>query len=369
MNILGLCLSPGKGGLELYAHKAISALHDAGHTCCFAFAPDSFLGGQDWTVPVIELQPSFRHLPWLTAHRLARYLDDHQVDIIHMHWNKDLPLAALAKALSRRKPKLVYTRHMEITRSKKDRYHRLLYRRVDKLLVISEFVLTQAIRYLPLRAEQVSLLYLGVMAPSPVSAQECQELLPGQGSGEMPFVIGMIGRIEPYKGQHVLIDALATLKQQHISPLVVMAGAVMDQSYFDTLKEQIYRQDLKDNVHYIGISREPGKLMSCCDVVVLTTYRETFGLVLIEAMRAGTAVLGTNAGGVPEIIQHNETGMLYEPGDAQQLAACLAELYRDPAKREELAKSGKTYADGMFDDQQHVQNLEKILSSLCTDKL
>ena len=364
MNILGICLSAGKGGLELYAHKAISALHKAGHQCHFAVTPNSYLRRRDWPMVVLEIKPLIRHFPLLTALKLARYIDTHQIDIIHMHWNKDLNLAALSKFLSRRKPKLVYSRHMEITRGKKDLYHRALYSQVDRMLTIAKFVQDQALRFLPLAKNKISLLYLGVKTSIRASPQECADLLPGHISKEKNFVLGMVGRIEPYKGQHVLIAALEILKQKNLNILVAMAGPVMDKAYFDMLNRQIREKGLSEQVKYLGISQEPDKLMSCCDVVVLTTLCETFGLVLVEAMRAGTAVVGTNAGGVPEIIKHNETGMLYAPGDAQQLAEQLAELWHDKPKREKLAKAGKAFADAMFDEGHHFQNLEKILATL-----
>jgi glycosyltransferase involved in cell wall biosynthesis len=364
MNILGICLSAGKGGLELYAHKAISALQSAGHACHFVVLPNSYLRQRDWSMTVLEMKPVLRNFPLFTAIKLARYIDTHQIDIIHMHWNKDLNLAALSKFLSRRKPKLVYSRHMEITRSKKDLYHRALYSQVDRMLAIAKFVRDQAIRFLPLNQEQITLLYLGVKASVPATPQECAGLLPELVAREKSFVIGMIGRIEPYKGQHVLIDALEILKQQTPNMQVAMAGPIMDKAYFETLNREIHAKGLSDNIKYLGVSQAPDKLMSCCDVVVLTTFCETFGLVLAEAMRAGAAVIGTNAGGVPEIIKHNGTGMLYAPGDAQQLAGILAELYHDKPKRERLAKAGKAFADAMFDEKQHFLNLDRIFSSL-----
>jgi len=357
MNILGICLSPGKGGLELYAQQAINALQMAGHECHFALLPGSFLSQRDWSVRLIKVQPSFRLFPWLSAQLLAKYIDEHQIDIIHMHWNKDLNLAALAKKMSRRKPRLVYSRHMEITRPKKDFYHRLLYGRVDLMLVISRFVLEQARRYLPLAADKVSLLYLGVKASDKTSAQQCKELLPGLIENDNNFVIGMIGRIEPYKGQHVLVDALKILNVQKVTLRVAMAGPIMDQQYYQQLHQQIEINGLSSVWKYLGVTQEAEKLMSCCDVVVLTTYCETFGLVLAEAMRAGTAVIGTNAGGVPEIIQHGETGLLFE-----QLADCLLDLFRDPSKRETIAQAGKQFADKMFDETTHFKQLENCLT-------
>jgi len=367
MNILGICLSHGKGGLELYAHRAIRALQLAGHDCHFAIQPESFLRQLEWQIPLIELRPTFRNLPLISARRLARYIDAHKVDIIHMHWNKDLNLAALAKAMSRRKPRLVYTRHMEITRSKLDLYHRILYAQVNRLLVISRFVEDQAFRYLPLARDQVTLLYVGVAETMRASVDECNQLIQDDSDRKKAFVIGMIGRIEHGKGQHVLLEAVSLLQAKNSDVRVIMAGPIMDRAYFDRLNQQIQDKRLDGQVKYLGISRDPGKLMSCCDVVVLTTYCETFGLILAEAMRAGTAVIGTGAGGVLEIIKDNETGLLFEPGNAGQLAECLSTLSENPVTRARLAAAGKKFADEVFNEKNHFEKLERMLVAEVSD--
>ncbi len=101
--------------------------------------------------------------------------------------------------------------------------------------------------------------------------------------------------------------------------------------------------------------------MSAFDVVVLATKQETFGLVLIEAMRNGVAVIGTNAGGVPEIIDDGKTGLLIEPDDAAGLEQCLLRLIQDAQLRESLAKVGKQKADQMFSQEQHYNRLCELM--------
>lgn len=364
MNILGICLSPGKGGLELYAHSIISMLHEEGHNCHFALAEGQFLQSLGWRIPLIKLQPVFRKFPIQTARQLASYIDAHAIDVIHMHWNKDLNLAALAKLLSHRKPKLVYSRHMEITRPKKDFYHRFLYKQVDMVLVISNFVRKQALQYLPLASEKIQLSYLGVPRTRQSTTESCREEYPELFGDEKEFVIGMIGRIEEYKGQHLLLEAVHLLKQKNKDCKIALAGPIMDKDYFDKLQNKIRILGLSENVCYLGSIKNSGRLMACCDVVVLTTYCETFGLVLAEAMRAGTAVIGTNAGGVPEIIKDGETGLLFKPGSASELAGCLTELIQNPVKRNTMAAAGRNFADKMFDEQKHLEGLQKMFSDL-----
>src|SRR5258706_9602678 len=100
------------------------------------------------------------------------------------------------------------------------------------------------------------------------------------------------------------------------------------------------------------------------DVIILPSRNEAFGLVVIEAMRCGIAVMGVNAGGVPEIIDHNQTGLLFEWGNTDQLAGQLEHLFNDHAFRKDLAQHGKEKADKEFNSETHFQKLEKLFFSL-----
>ena len=88
--------------------------------------------------------------------------------------------------------------------------------------------------------------------------------------------------------------------------------------------------------------------MTCFDVIVLTTKNETFGLVLIEAMLAGIAVIGSNAGGVPEIIDHEQTGLLFETWNVKSLATAIKRLVQNAELRASLARAGQQKARAQF---------------------
>lgn len=100
--------------------------------------------------------------------------------------------------------------------------------------------------------------------------------------------------------------------------------------------------------------------MSCFDVVILASKCETFGLVLPEAMRAGVVVIGSNCGGVPEIIRHGETGLLFESENAEDLTNQLRKLIDDHQLCIKLASAGKAEADERFSEEKHFQRLLEI---------
>jgi glycosyltransferase involved in cell wall biosynthesis len=103
--------------------------------------------------------------------------------------------------------------------------------------------------------------------------------------------------------------------------------------------------------------------MQLCDCVILASGQETFGLVLPEAMRAGVAVIGSNSGGVPEIIDHEKTGLLFKTQDSNSLYQQIERLYLDAEIKDKIAQQGKLSADQRFDNDLHFQKLENHLKS------
>ena len=359
-----LCLSQGHGGLELYALREHKELESRGINCISVVANNSMLGNQleEQGLNPYYLDITNRRLPLLAAKKLANLLEQQNVDIVHMHWNKDLNLAVLAKVFAAKEIKLVYSRHMDITRNKRDILHRWFYQRVDLLLTTSKLVTKNCEKYIPMDNEKIQLLYLGVAAPE-VSTPNCAHFF----AEDMPhrkLNIACFGRIEPYKGQHVLVEAINLLTREGLDISATIIGHVMDPGYDEKLKNAVKKNNLSAFIQFKEFVDNPIELMRCFEVVVLTTYQETFGLVVVEAMRAGVAVIGTNAGGVPDIIEHDKSGLLTEPSSATSLAEALKLLYANPLKLDRLSTQGKLRADRLFSDNAHFDKLKSILTEL-----
>jgi glycosyltransferase involved in cell wall biosynthesis len=361
MKLMMLCTSDGYGGLELYAAEEVQQLQARGYECLPVVSPGSML---DKRLQEFNLKPAHcavmnHRMPLLAAKRLARLIDDKKIDLIHIHWNNDLNLAVLAKRFSRRRPGLVYSRHMAITRSKKDPFHRWFYQQVDRLIVITHQMQKEAEQYLPLNPDQITRLYLGVaeVDESPAPEKDCF-------NDEFPrrkLNLGLFGRIEPYKGQHLLIEAVEKLVSEGCDISATIYGHVMDEKYYADLQQRVANAHLAGNVRFESFVKQPAERMKCYDVIALTTYCETFGLVLLEAMHAGIAVIGSRCGGVPEIITEGETGILFTPGSVIDLASGIKRLYDQPDWTAELGIRGKQVAREKFSEKNHFKELENIL--------
>lgn len=301
-------------------------------------------------------------VPLLAARRLARMIDDAAIDAIHVHWRRDLPVAALAKVFSRRKPRLVYTIQMKVSHSKRDPYHNFIYNQVDRFITITDQLRDQVRGKLdPRFHDRVQRLYYGTPTPRMLAPTEKDALRAEHGLDPTRFTVGLFGQKHEGKGQLLLIEAMGRLKRDGVPVSLLLVGPPVYPEFDTELRALAVAHDLEAETHFIDYVKTPQDLMQVCDGVVLATWQETFGLVLIEAMSVGSAVIGSDAGGVPEIIEHGNTGLLFETKDPAALYEQLAVLERDPELRARVAAQGQARAQEMFNLDRHYEALEAIL--------
>lgn len=361
-----LCLSSDLGGLELYVFRSSLNLAEKDNVhaviCREGKLAERF---KKSNISISYLTKGFKLIPLFSAIKLARIIDKNDIDTIHMHWGRDLSLAAFAKFFSRKKPRLVYTRQMQITRSKDDFYHRFIYKQVDVFIVITKLLEKLARLYLSEKdKEKVTMLYYGVSKSDRLlDLNEIIKLRSQVGLSESDFIVALFGRIEEFKGQHLVVEAINRLKQQGEDVKALIIGHAMDHQYLSGLKHTVTEQGLEKNVIFKDFVENPQQWMQACDAVVLATKEETFGLVLAEAMMVGVAVIGTNSGGVPEIIEHNKTGLLFDYGDVASLSNSILEYKNNDKLRNQYIVSAKEKAEKLFDLEQHFLLLRKIMEN------
>ncbi len=152
-------------------------------------------------------------------------------------------------------------------------------------------------------------------------------------------VVGLFSRLAPWKGQHVLLEALAQLPG--VQALLVGEALFQDeQRYAQQLRERAAQDDLRGRVHFLGFREDVPLLLQLVDVVVHTSIApEPFGRVIVEGMLARRPVVATRGGGAVEIVRDGETGLLVPPGDVQALAAAIRRLLDHPEQARQLAEA------------------------------
>lgn len=321
---------------------------------------------EEENIECIELPPIFRYMPIVSATKLASIIDYNGIDLVHMHWGKDFPLAALAKAISKRKPKLIYTRQMRMTRNKDDWYHNFQYKQMDLMLAITDKLADEVRSFLRKDfTHKVRRLYYGVkQAGVQIEQNQRNDLREKLNVTNDQFLVGLFGRIKESKGQYLIIEAIKKLKLKHSNIKALIVGHPMDEFYLGELKDNVNSSGLSEQVIFKDFVDNVSEYMQLCDCVVLASDAETFGLVLIEAMQIGVAVIGTNSGGVPEIIEHEKSGLLFPPRDVDGLVAQIERYYENPTFKAQMAMRGKEKALNRFSYGDHYQQLEKIFREI-----
>jgi glycosyltransferase involved in cell wall biosynthesis len=161
----------------------------------------------------------------------------------------------------------------------------------------------------------------------PARSTRCEER-------RQPFAITFIGRLDPVKNIPTLVEAIARLGAQRDGVHLHIYG---DGSDHGRIERAIAKETLQQQVTLHGAIDRPQTALATSDLLVLPSLAEGFGLVLIEAMAAGAPVIATNVGGIRDVVQANETGLLVPPGNAAMLANAIKRMIQDPQLRQRLA--------------------------------
>ncbi len=146
-----------------------------------------------------------------------------------------------------------------------------------------------------------------------------------------------IGRLTPQKGQALLLEAVAALPDSRDFKLLLVGDGALRPS----LELLVQERDLGRRVQFLGVRTDIPDLVRASDVVVLPTLHEGFGLVLVEALACEVPVVATRTGPIPEIVKHDESGLLFEIGDVCGLRDALDRLLSEPLLRGVMGRAGR----------------------------
>ena len=184
-------------------------------------------------------------------------------------------------------------------------------------------------------------------------------------------LIGMFGRVVPWKGQHVFVRAMQEVCK--VSPdvrgFIVGDESDADSSYMREVLQQAQRLELDRRIFMTGYRDDVRDLMSMMDVVVHASTRpEPFGMVIIEAMAMGKPVVATEGGGPSEIITHGKSGILVPRDDSESLASAIRMLLENPTHAKELGEAGRRVVVERFTSTQQAQEIMRIYRSLLNER-
>ncbi|MFH1417185.1 MAG: glycosyltransferase family 4 protein [Planctomycetota bacterium] len=316
--------------------------------------------------------------------RLIRAVEEIRPDVVHL---PNLLLIGLASELRRqlripvvcalagedvftdKLPEPYYSQVLRLIQAAADE--------VDAFIAPTKYYAQHAIEHFNLPADRVHVVPLGIRLDD-IPPHEPRGLLPQQASaaragddtdGDRPFTIGYLARVSPDKGLHVLSEAFAILRREGRKCRLAAAGYLptADRSYLADIQRDLAKHGFSNGFEYAGELSRPDKfrfLKTLDAFSVPTTYRESKGLYILEAMSQGVPVVQPCHGSFPELIDATGGGVVLDPVDSQALAEKLGELMDDPALRATLGGNAAEAVRQSFTDERMAEATWRLFRKL-----
>jgi glycosyltransferase involved in cell wall biosynthesis len=186
------------------------------------------------------------------------------------------------------------------------------------------------------------------------------------------FIVGHFSRLSPWKGQHVLLEALYDAPE-HVVAVFVGDALFGEEDYVTQIQQQVRDLGLSDRVKFLGFRQDVPALMRACDLIAHTsTAPEPFGRVIIEAMLCQRPVVATAAGGAIELVQSGETGWLTTPGQVAELQQVIRAVQASPQITEQIVENAYQYAMEYFQLSQIQRQVDDLITQItvesCSEK-
>jgi glycosyltransferase involved in cell wall biosynthesis len=175
--------------------------------------------------------------------------------------------------------------------------------------------------------------------------------------------VGLVGRISPWKGQHIFIQASALVNRRFPDVRFLIIGAALfgEDQYEQEVRSLPGQLGIEDIVEFTGFRSDVKRAIADLDLVVhASTKGEPFGQVIIEGMAAGKPVVATNGGGVPEIVEDGRTGILVPMSDVQAMAEAISQILSDPVEARAMGIRARQRVADHFTLQQTARRVEAV---------
>ena len=317
------------GGMERVAIQLAGAQRSAGHNVKLL----ALRGGpleeeaRQREIPVCVL-PAGKAMRMLRA---LQYFLGERPDIVHVHNATSLHYAIWARMTG---AKVVVTLHGD-----RDTHARL-GTAAEWWLTSAAVVVSDAARHtlsLPGQARALTVIHNGIATVH----------VPRQRADRGERVVGvMVARMDGKKGHETLLRSLSLVRDSRVDLTMLIVGDGRVRPAMEALAQELALGE--DRVQFLGRRSDIDDLLASADFFVLPSDIEGLPLSILEAMAHGLPIVASDVGGIPELIKHDEHGLLVPPGDVEALASALMKITRDPMLRARLGHTARARAESEF---------------------
>jgi glycosyltransferase involved in cell wall biosynthesis len=332
-----LCTSQSLGGLELNLINLAEFLREKNFNISFLCATNSAISFElkKRGIPFLSLTRKHKYFDLKAVFKLKKFFKEFKYQYCIYSYVADLDLLYWMSPFKNPHAdfKIIYYQQMQIGVSKKHLYHSLKHQKINYWIAPLPWLKNEALEKTSINAENIKVLPLCFNTfeyqrkLSHLDKMQCRYTL---GIPEDALVIGIIGRIDPGKGQKLLLEAFLLLKNTMPKAHLIIVGSptLNDQwasAYNKELRDYVYQCHLDQSVTFIPHLPFTGPALKAMDISVVCSLRETFGMVTIEALLTQTPTIGFASGGTIDLLGNGHLGKLFFHWDSQELYEALAE--------------------------------------------
>lgn len=316
----------------------------------------------------ISHYPVFQHPPYdlALAAKMAEVIDREKLDILHVHYAMPHAISAiLAREIANRDVKIVTTLHgTDITVLGFDRtFKRMIAYGIeesDAVTAVSQDLVDRTRKYLNIE-KQIEVIY-NFINEKEYFKKDRDYLKRDYNIDEDEKVLIHISNFRKVKRIPDIVRTFYEIRKVIKAKLLLVGDGPESNTVFELVNEL----GLQEDVLFLGKQKNISDLLSLSDLMLLLSEQESFGLVLLEAMACKVPSIGTNIGGIPEVIVHGETGYLVELGDIKQAATYALQLLTDEQKWNSFSEAAFKRANEVFHSKhivtQYTNLYERLLS-------
>lgn len=291
--------------------------------------------------------------------KIKNLIESEDIDIVHTHGSQDTWIGAAAAVFSKNKPVVIRTRH-NIFPVADHFFNRYLYRKmINRVIAVSDGVteIFRANGILP--PDEIKII------PSSVDLQRFSEKTARREEVRKEFniaedeiLIGMVGRFAREKGHSALLDAAKKIIIKRPDVKFILAG---EGPIEERLKVESNEKELGNSVIFAGFRTDIPRFLSALDIFTLTPVAgESLGTAILEAFAMKKPVVASDLGGIHTSVREGKTGLLFQPGNSDELCSKLFQLIENKELREKFGNAGRKMIEEEFTKERMAEVTEEV---------
>ena len=358
LHILQIVSGQHINGALIYCKLLTDQLAKRGHRVSLLCRRDSWILSQTFEPGVELFESDLKRLPTTDLRQVAKWAREQNVDLFHTHMTRGHSFGVLLRMLTG--IPVVATAHCTS--------FQLHWRFNDFVIANSEATENFQRRVNWVSASKMKTIYCCSELDrfQRVTPQRLLSAKRELGMRGDHLLLGIVGEVTSNKGHEYLFQTLPRIMTHSPDLKLAVLGSYGRRKPFTLkLRKMLLDHNLQNRVEWLGRRDNVEDFMTLFDLTVVPSIQESLGLVAIESLAAGTPVIAANTGGLPEIVRHEETGLLFPPEDSNALGDAIIRCLQDEPLRKRLAEAGRQHVLNRFSPPALVAQIEATYRQVC----